>query len=103
MTQLPGYQKKFLRGAAHGLRPVVLIGHKGLTEAALEAISEALRAHELIKVKFNEFKDKAGKRAILGQMEERLACHVAGMIGHTAVIFRPHPDPEKRRVRLPTR
>jgi RNA-binding protein len=101
VVELTGYQRKHLRGLAHGLRPLVLIGQKGLTETILKAVSEALLAHELIKVKFNEHKEKPAKKAITAQIEARLDCRVAGLIGHTAVFYKPHPEPEKRKIRLP--
>ena len=44
-------QKQFLKGLAHNLKPVVLMGANGLTEAVLAEIEIALNHHELIKVK----------------------------------------------------
>jgi len=42
---------KELRGEAHGLAPVVMIGQSGLSEGVLRAIEDALEAHELIKIR----------------------------------------------------
>ena len=50
---LNGSQRKFLRGLAHKLKPVVIIGQKGFGEAVIHAVEDALNAHELIKVKFS--------------------------------------------------
>ncbi|EJS89092.1 hypothetical protein AAUPMB_07522, partial [Pasteurella multocida subsp. multocida str. Anand1_buffalo] len=44
-------QKQFLKGLAHHLNPVVMIGNNGLTEGVLAEIDNALAHHELIKVK----------------------------------------------------
>ncbi len=44
-------QKQHLKGLAHSLKPVVLMGANGLTEAVLAEIEIALNHHELIKVK----------------------------------------------------
>ena len=44
-------QKQFLKGLAHHLSPVVMLGGNGLTEGVLAEIENALDHHELIKVK----------------------------------------------------
>ena len=103
MNPLTGSHRKYLRGLAHGLKPVVLIGQNGLTETVLKAIDEALERHELIKIKFNEFKEKEQKAEILAKIEAATGGQVAGLIGHTAICFRSHPDPAKRSIRLPIR
>jgi RNA-binding protein len=94
-------QRKYLRGLAHGLKPVVFVGQKGVTATLGEAINEALDTHELIKIKFVEFKEKAHKTAITERIETDTGAVLAGLIGHTAIIYRPHKDPEKRRIQLP--
>ena len=50
MPVLTGGQRKYLRGLAHGKKPLVLIGKNGLTESLFVALDEALESHELIKV-----------------------------------------------------
>lgn len=101
--ELKGFQKKYLRGLAHGLKPNVLIGQKGLTDSLAAAIDQELGLHELVKIKFNDFKDKDQKQAIMADVAERTGCFPVGMIGHTAIIYRRHPDPEKRKIRVPVR
>ena len=64
MGKLKGFQKKYLRGLAHNLKPVVLIGQKGLTDDLIKSADRALDRHELIKVKFNEFKEREQKTEI---------------------------------------
>ena len=57
--KLKGYQLNYLRALAHPLKPVILIGQKGVTEMVVLFLEEALDHHELIKVKFIENKAKA--------------------------------------------
>ena len=103
MENLKGFQKKYLRGRAHKLKPTVFIGQKGITENVIRSTDEALNAHELIKVKFLDFKEKRQKLELSDVLSEGANCHAVGMIGHIAIFFRPHKDPEKRRIKLPTK
>ncbi len=98
---LKGYQKKFLRGLAHSLKPVVIIGQGGLSDTVIRSVDEALNSHELIKVKFNEFKEKDQKIDITERIEKKTGCKIAGMIGHTAIFYRKHTDPGKRKINVP--
>lgn len=101
MAPLSGYQRKYLRGVAHGLKPVVLIGQKGLTASLVEALDAALVTHELVKAKFIDDKDKAFKAKAIEMLTKATTSELVGLIGHTAIFFRPHPDPEKRRITIP--
>jgi RNA-binding protein len=103
MEKLKGFQRKYLRGVAHGLKPVVFIGQKGNTEAVLKAVEGALDTHELVKVKFIDFKEKEQKKEIVADLEEKGRCEVVGMIGHIAIFYRKHHDPEKQKIILPER
>jgi RNA-binding protein len=103
MEGLKGFQKKYLRGLAHSMKPVVLIGQSGLTPGVIAAVNEALETHELIKIKFNEFKEKAQKEEINGAIEAATESEMVGMIGHLAIFYRMNPDPEKRKITLPKR
>jgi len=111
VKKLKGFQKKYLRGLAHGLKPIVFIGRKGDTDSLLQATDAALNTHELIKIKFIDFKDKAAKEKIIGSLEQKekiigsleqkAFCEMVGGIGHIAILYRRHPDPEKRKITLP--
>lgn len=96
---LSGAQRKYLRGLAHGLKPVVHIGRAGLSESLLSSLDEALESHELIKVKFHDHKEE--KEAFRSEITSRLDCEVAGKIGHTMIFFRPARIPDNRKIKLP--
>ncbi|MEE4113902.1 MAG: YhbY family RNA-binding protein, partial [Desulfobacteraceae bacterium] len=70
MEKLEGYQKKYLKGLAHGIKPQVYVGQKGLSSTVSQAIDEALATHELIKVKFVDFKEKVQKEEITVTIEQ---------------------------------
>ena len=101
MEALDGFQKKFLKGRAHGLKPVVYLGQKGLTPGLIESVHDALSTHELIKVKFIEFKEKKQKAGMAEIIEAETGCQLVGMIGHIAIFYRQHADPDKRKINLP--
>ena len=98
---LTGYQKKYLRGLAHSLKPVVMVGQKGATDTLFKSIDTALTDHELIKIRFIEHKERKSKDSILTEITIRTGGELAGAIGHTAIFYRPHPDPDKRKIVLP--
>lgn len=96
--EMTSTQRKSLRGQAHGLKPVVWIGQHGLTPALIKSIDEALLAHELIKMKFNEFKEE--KDELLAQITDQTSSCLAGRIGNIAILYRQHPDPAKRKIKV---
>jgi RNA-binding protein len=101
MTELAGFQKKHLRGLAHSLKPVVLVGQRGLSDTLIDAVENALLQHELIKIKFNDFKEKEEKNRILTEIEDAVGASLVGVVGHTAILYRPRPDPAERNIALP--
>ena len=101
MKKLTSTQAKYLRGIAHGLKPVVFIGQKGLTDALIHSTEEAFDSHELIKIKFIDYKEKKQKKEIARTLEGHTGSHLAGMIGHVAILYRQHGDPDKRKIVLP--
>ena len=103
MEKLRSFQKKYLRQQAHKLKPVVSVGQKGLTETVVRSVDEALNRHELIKVRFLEFKEKGQKTELVKQIESQTQSQAVGILGHIAIIFRQHRNPEDRRIFLPQR
>ena len=101
MKKLTSTQAKYLRGIAHGLKPVVFIGQKGLTDALIRSTEEAFDSHELIKIKFIDYKEKKQKTEITRDLEGRTGSNLAGMVGHIAMLYKQHSDPDKRKIVLP--
>jgi RNA-binding protein len=103
VEKLKGYQKKYLKGLAHGMKPLVFVGQKGLTPTVTKAVDGSLEKHELIKVKFIDFKEKDQKKEMVALIEKETGSELVGMIGHIAIFYRQQRDPEKRKINVPKR
>jgi RNA-binding protein len=101
MNELDGFQRRHLRGLAHPLRPVVMIGKEGLTEAVVAKTDAELLAHELIKIRFQAAKDE--KRYLLHELAVQTRAELVGMVGHVGILFRQNREPDKRKIRVPVR
>lgn len=97
---LTGAQRRYLRGVAAQERPVVWIGEAGLSDGALRNVEEALAARELIKVRLRAPEDK---KKTARELSERSGAALCGLIGHTVILYRPHPEIEGRQIALPGR
>lgn len=98
MAGLTSTQRKHLRGLAHSLKPIVRVGQKGLSDSVFDEVDQALDAHELIKVKLAGDRDERQRDA--EELAERTRSHLAGTIGTVAILYRQHPDREKRKIRV---
>lgn len=80
-------QKRYLRGLAHDLKPVIMVGAKGVTDNVVAETGLAIERHELIKVRV-----VAGDRELrdlwIGELCERSAADLVARIGNIAVLYR---------------
>ena len=83
--------KQELKARAHHLKPVVLLGSKGLTPAVTEETNLALQIHELIKVKINGA-EKEERLAIATELCRQLTAELVKLIGNTAIIYRKNVE-----------
>ncbi|MBX3645862.1 MAG: ribosome assembly RNA-binding protein YhbY, partial [Rubrivivax sp.] len=87
-------ERKHLRGQAHHLDPVVLVGAEGLTEAVLKEADAALKAHGLIKVRmFSDLRDERAQA--LARLSDALDAAPVQHIGKLLVLWRPLPAAAK--------
>jgi len=94
MPTLSPKRRSELRGEAHALGPVVLIGDKGLTDEVIAEIDRALKAHELIKVRAGGA-DRDAREIWLDTICTRLEAHAVQQIGKVFVLYRENPAQEK--------
>ncbi len=95
---LDGAQRRHLRGLAHSRKPIIFIGEGGISPAVLKALDEALTSHELVKVRLRQ---PENKKQTAQQLAEASSAGLCGVVGHTVVLYRPHP--EEPRIELPKR
>jgi len=97
-TDLPGFQRTYLRSLAHPLKPVVMVGKEGVTEAVIARVRAELDLHELIKVRLQQPQDKKAMASALASATDAVLC---GLVGHTVILYRRNLD--EPRIRLPER
>ena len=88
-------RKRELRALAHHLKPIIQVGQKGLTDSLVSAIDQALTDHELLKIRFMDFKED--KKDISKIIEEKTSGELVGIIGNVATFYRESPLEEKRK------
>ncbi len=86
MIELTSKQRKELEKIAHDLQPVVIVGGAGVTDGVIDMVDNSLEAHELIKVRFNEYKDE--KNELTQQLCEKTDATLVRIIGNVAILYR---------------
>ena len=98
MIELTSKQRKNLEKLAHDLQPVVIVGGAGVTDGVISTTDNSLAAHELIKVKFNEYKDEI--RELTAELCEKTDATLVRIIGFTVILFREAKEEEDRKIKL---
>ena len=97
---LPNTQIKFLRGLCHALKPIIMIGHKGLTNEVLNELNIALDHHELVKIKI-AMDDREARHALVASICEQSHSERIQEIGKTVSVYRQNA--EKAVISLPAK
>ena len=82
-------QLRFLRGQTHKLKPVVIIGDKGLTENVRAEIEQALDHHELVKIKMRS--DRETRTQWAEEIGLAFGAETVHRIGQMASFYRRNP------------
>lgn len=100
--KLSEHQKKHLRGLGHQLKPLIMVGDKGLSESLLAEYESTLNHHELIKVRVR-IGDRDARDAIIDKLCTDSSAILIQRIGNVALLFRQNlrKKPEKR-IRVPS-
>ena len=84
--KLTNPELRTLKAKAQLLKPMLKVGKDGLSPAFVNAVHDALEHHELVKVKFDEFKEQ--KKELGPKLADRVAAQVVMQVGHVIVLFR---------------
>ena len=92
---LTSKERAALRGEAHHLDPLVHVGHEGVTPAIRQALDDALRTRELVKVSFNKTSDVDLKKDA-GTIAASVDADVVQVIGRTITVYRENPELKRK-------
>lgn len=95
MMELTSKQRKVLEKAAHSLEPVVIVGQNGVTASLEDMTKVQLAKHELIKVKFNEFKEE--KKTLSLEIAEACDATLIRIIGNIAILYKESEEADNRK------
>ena len=87
MNPLTNAQTRDLKARAQRMKAMLKIGKAGITPQFLAVLDDALKHHELVKVKFDEFKEQ--KKELAPQLAEKTASHLVTRVGNVVVLYRP--------------
>lgn len=97
---LTSRQRSYLASLAQTREPLLMVGRAGESEGVVARLDDLLRSHELVKLRFADFKDE--KPSISSSLAEKTKSEVVRLIGNTAIFYRTNPDPDKRKIEFPT-
>ncbi len=86
MIELTSKQRKILEKAAQPMSAIVIIGGAGVSEEQINQIKTVFKTHELIKIKFNEFKDE--KKELSSSIAKETESTLVRIIGNVAIFYK---------------
>lgn len=84
--KLSSKQIRYLRGLGHHFSPVVMVGQAGVTEKVITSTQDALKAHELIKVKALS-SAPAARQDIADALGKATGAAVVQLLGKTILLY----------------
>jgi len=93
MSTLTNAKIRELKARAQLMKPTLKVGHDGLSTQFIAALDEALKHHDLVKVKFSDFKED--KKTLSPQLAEKTGSELIMRVGNVAVLYRAKPVEEK--------
>jgi RNA-binding protein len=85
-VNLTNAQIRTLKAQAQRLKATLKVGKEGLSPQFLSALDDALKHHELVKVKFDDFKEQ--KKELSPQLAEKTGSHLVTRVGNVVVLYR---------------
>lgn len=98
VTELNNKQISRLKGMGQLLEPIVRLGHAGMSDSFMASLNQALDDHELVKVKFSDFKDQ--KKELSPKLAGLTGSHLIMRVGNVVVLYREQADPKRRKIQF---
>jgi RNA-binding protein len=89
--KLTNNQKRYLRSLAHDLKPVVMVGQHGLSDAVLAELQSSMEIHELLKIKVRA-ENREEKQQIIDKIVASSEAAIVQVIGGVLVIYKPFDE-----------
>lgn len=93
MNDLSNKQIRHLKSLAHDLKPVVIIGEKGLTKSVIDEIISTIEIHELIKVKIRA-EEREERLQMIETITKKTQSNKVQLVGHIVTLFKRNKDPQ---------
>jgi RNA-binding protein len=87
LEPLTNPQIRKFKAAAQLLEPMLKVGKAGLSEGFVKTVSDTLAQHELVKIKFADFKEQ--KKELAPLLAEKTGSHLIMRVGNVMVLHRP--------------
>jgi RNA-binding protein len=94
MVPLTIAQIRALKAQAQRMKATLKVGKEGISSEFLAALDQALLCRELVKVKFDEFKEQ--KKELTPQLAEKSGSHLVTRVGNVVVLYRSKIVEEKK-------
>jgi len=78
-----------LKAQAQLMEATFKVGKAGLSDSFVKSVDEGLKHHELVKVKFVEFKEE--KKTLAPELAEKTSSQLIMRVGNVAVLYRAKP------------
>jgi RNA-binding protein len=98
MNELTNPQIRKLKAMAQRMDATLKVGKAGLSDGFIQSVKEALAKHELVKVKFADFKEE--KKELSPILAEKTESHLIMRVGNVVVLYRENPEVEKRVIKF---
>jgi RNA-binding protein len=94
METLTNARLRALKAQAQRMKATLKVGKEGISPQFLTALKEVLKHQELVKVRFDHFKEQ--KQELTPQLAERSGSHLVTRVGNVVVLYRPKPVAEEQ-------
>ena len=100
LEPLTNSQIRKFKAAAQLMSATLKVGKAGLSEGFIRTVSGDLARHELVKIKFAEFKEE--KKTLAPLLAEKTGSHLVMRVGNVMVLHRPKPMSTESALKIPT-